>query len=46
MMNGDDEIRARRSETNVVINVDYYPARDWAKPGCQHKDQMGPKVTP
>jgi hypothetical protein len=45
-MNGDDEIRCWLSETNVVINVNYYPSMDWANPGCQHKNQFGPKVTP
>ncbi len=40
---GDDEIRCRKMETFRLIPV--YPNLDWANPGCQHKNQFGPKVS-
>jgi len=41
---GDRELRCRLAETNQTVIV--YPAKDWANPGCQHKNQHGPQVTP
>ena len=40
---GDAEIRCRKKETFRLIPV--YPNLDWANPGCQHKNQFGPKVS-
>jgi hypothetical protein len=37
---GDDEIRAQKMEGNN--GVLYYPASDWANPGCQSANQYGP----
>ena len=41
---GDDEIRCRKYEAapDPEKRVQYYPERDWADPGCQHKNQFGP----
>lgn len=39
---GDDEVRCRKIEQSLSIPM--YPASDWANPGCQHKNQYGPKV--
>ena len=39
---GDEEIRCRAHQVN--LNVQLFPERDWANPGCQHKNQWGPKV--
>ena len=38
---GDNEVRCRHKELNVPFLI--YPERDWANPGCQHKNQFGPK---
>lgn len=40
---GDNEIRCRKMETLRLIPV--YPSLDWANPGCQHKNQFGPRVS-
>ena len=37
---GDNEIRCRKKELSVSFPI--YPDRDWANPGCQHKNQFGP----
>ncbi len=39
---GDDEVRCRKIEQSLSIPM--YPASDWSNPGCQHKNQYGPKV--
>ncbi|MCL2104554.1 MAG: thrombospondin type 3 repeat-containing protein, partial [Kiritimatiellaeota bacterium] len=39
---GDEEIRCRLNAVNLTVQI--YPERDWANPGCQHKNQYGPKV--
>jgi hypothetical protein len=41
---GDDEVRCLRLEMDLTIP--YYPGKDWANPGCQHKNQYGPTVNP
>jgi hypothetical protein len=38
---GDNEIRCRKKELNLTIQ--YYPKQDWSNPGCQSKNQFGPK---
>ena len=40
---GDNEIRCRKKEMFRLIPV--YPNLDWANPGCQHKNQFGPKTS-
>jgi len=42
--NGDDEIRCQLLEMNLTIP--FFPEKDWANPGWQHKNRVGPKVTP
>ncbi|MBF0199132.1 MAG: hypothetical protein HQL32_15560, partial [Planctomycetes bacterium] len=39
-LKGDNEVRARNQESNHTTTV--YPKKDWANPGCQHKNQYGP----
>ena len=39
---GDDEVRCRKIEQTLSIPM--YPASDWSNPGCQHKNQYGPKI--
>jgi hypothetical protein len=39
---GDREIRCLLREMDRTIMV--LPAKDWANPGCQHKNQFGPKL--
>jgi len=41
---GDAEIRCQMLETELTFSV--FPAKDWANPGSQHKNQFGPKVNP
>ena len=38
---GDNEIRCIKAE--VILDFDIFPEKDWANPGCQHKDQWGPR---
>ena len=38
---GDEDIRCQLLELNLTIAI--FPEKDWANPGCQHKNQMGPK---
>ena len=38
---GDEEARCRLIELNNSIKI--YPTRDWANPGCQSYNQLGPK---
>ena len=42
--NGDQEIRCHKAEKPLIIPV--YPEKDWADPGCQHKNQCGPRPQP
>ena len=35
------EVRCYLRERDNTIPV--YPEKDWANPGCQHKNQFGPK---
>lgn len=37
---GDNEIRCRIRETTNRLPI--FPSKDWANPGCQHKNQHGP----
>ena len=39
---GDEELRCRIHQTHLTLPI--FPEKDWANPGCQHKDQWGPKV--
>ncbi|MCR5752905.1 MAG: hypothetical protein K6G91_13195, partial [Kiritimatiellae bacterium] len=43
---GDDEVRCRKIEVEPEPGkrVPFYPDRDWANPGCQHKEPFGPAV--
>jgi hypothetical protein len=38
---GDDEVRARKQESNITFSV--LPKKDWANPGCQSVNQFGPQ---
>ena len=40
--NGDQDIRCQLRELDMTITL--HPERDWANPGCQHKNQWGPQV--
>ena len=40
---GDSEIRCRLLELDLQP-VPIYPVKDWANPGCQHKNQFGPQA--
>ena len=39
---GDDEVRCRWQETKSSVDKRYHIEKDWANPGCQHKDPYGP----
>jgi len=39
---GDEELRCRIDSKNFIFPV--FPNKDWANPGCQHKDQYGEPV--
>ena len=40
---GDQEIRCFLRERDMDDKVKFYPEKDWANPGCQHKNQFGPQ---
>ena len=40
-VNGDEELRCTIAEKNNTIP--FHPERDWANPGCQHRNQCGPR---
>jgi hypothetical protein len=39
---GDREIRCLLRELDVDDKIKVFPEKDWANPGCQHKQQFGP----
>ncbi len=39
---GDQDIRCFKAEATLPANA-IFPKKDWANPGCQHKNQFGPK---
>ena len=38
---GDEEIRCLYQMN--FLRIQFFPEKDWANPGCQHKDQCGPR---
>ena len=38
---GDDEIRCRKAE--MKLEIDIFPEKDWANPGCQSLNLCGPR---